>query len=142
MPLEDLLGLLLAKAMEIWDRECGPFRPPFPVFIILGQVENTIFPWGKRPSWQELAILVVHDAGSIVLGFGICSSRLGGRMQHTVVRMSPTFACVVPRRVTPPSEHSKQPAGQQAEPQCTGLKKVSKDGHSGGAWQGSAESLS
>ena len=45
-----LVRLLLALTMEIWDRECGPFRPIFTVFAMLGQVGNTISPWGKQPS--------------------------------------------------------------------------------------------
>ena len=49
--IETLERLLLAMAtMEMWDRECGPFRPNFAVFAILGQVGNTISPWGKGPS--------------------------------------------------------------------------------------------
>ena len=36
--IASLLGLLLAMLMKIWDCECGPFRPNFPAFAILGQV--------------------------------------------------------------------------------------------------------
>ena len=39
--------LLLTMTMEIWDRECRPFRQIFAVFAVLGRVENTISPWGK-----------------------------------------------------------------------------------------------
>ena len=39
--------LLLAMTMEIWDRQCGPRRPIFAFFAILGQVGHTISPWGK-----------------------------------------------------------------------------------------------
>ena len=53
--------LLLAMTMEIWDCECGPFRPIFAVFAILGHVRNTIFLWGKEPSQRGVAILVVYD---------------------------------------------------------------------------------
>ena len=45
--LATLIRSLLAMTMEIWDRESGPFRPIFAVFAILGQVGNTISPWGK-----------------------------------------------------------------------------------------------
>ena len=53
-----LVGLLLAITMEVWNRERGPFWPNFAVFAILGQVENDISPWGRRPSQTELVILV------------------------------------------------------------------------------------
>ena len=52
VPIATLVGLLLAMAMDIWDRECGPFRPIFAVFAISSQVGNTIFPWGKGPSQE------------------------------------------------------------------------------------------
>ena len=45
-----LIRLLLAMAMEVCDRGCGPFRPNVTVFGILGQVVNTTSPWGKGPS--------------------------------------------------------------------------------------------
>ena len=48
-----LVGLLLAMTMEIWDFECGLFRPIFVVFAILAQVGNTISPWGKGPSHKR-----------------------------------------------------------------------------------------
>ena len=47
-----LVGLLLAIAMEIWDRACVPFRPISAVFATLGQVANTISLWGKGPSLE------------------------------------------------------------------------------------------
>ena len=84
--------LLLAMTMEIWDRECGPFRPIFAVFAILGQVGNTISPRGKRPSQGEVGILVAYDQGSIALAFRICSSGLAGVMQLTVRATFPNFA--------------------------------------------------
>ena len=91
-----LVRLLLAMAMEIRDRDCGPFRPTFAVFVILGQVGNTISPWGKGPSREGRAILVAYEQGSIALGFRICSSGLAGYMQHMVLPMSPNFAfCAV-----------------------------------------------
>ena len=34
MSLAVLVRLLLATTMEIWDCECGPFRPIFAVFAI------------------------------------------------------------------------------------------------------------
>ena len=87
-----LVRLLLAIAMEMWDRECGPFRPNFAVFAILGQVGNTISPWGKGPSQREVAIPVAYDQGSIALGFRICSSGLTGVMQLSVRATLPNFA--------------------------------------------------
>ena len=87
-----LVRLLLAMTMEIWDRECGPFRPIFAVFAILGQVGNTISPWGKGPSQEGVAILVAYGQGSIALEFRICSSGLAGVMQLTVRATLPKFA--------------------------------------------------
>ena len=49
VPRATLVRFLLAMAMEIWDRECGPFRPILAVFVILGQFANTISPWGQGP---------------------------------------------------------------------------------------------
>ena len=79
-----LARLLLAMTMEIWHRECWPFGQIFTVFAILGQVGNTISPWGKGRSPKDLAILVPDDQGSIVLEFGICFSGLVGVVQLTV----------------------------------------------------------
>ena len=61
----NLVRLFLAMSMEIWDRGCVPFQPIFAVFAILGQVGNTIFPWGKGASREEVAMLVAYDQGSI-----------------------------------------------------------------------------
>ena len=79
-----LVRLLLARTIEIWDRECGPFRPNFTVFAISGQVENTTSPWGKGPSQEGVAILVAYHQGSIALELCICSSGLAGVMQPRV----------------------------------------------------------
>ena len=72
MPIAALVGSLLAIAIEIWDRECGPLRLIFAVFAILGHVGNTISPRGKGPSEEGAAILVVYDQGSIAVGLRIC----------------------------------------------------------------------
>ena len=45
----NLIRFLFARAMEIWDRECGPFQPTFTVFTILGQAAKTISPLVKGP---------------------------------------------------------------------------------------------
>ena len=87
-----LVRLLLAMTPEIWDRECGPFRPNFAVFAILGQVGNIISPWGKGLSKEGVAILVAYDKGSSALEFRICSSGLAGVMQLTVRATLPNFA--------------------------------------------------
>ena len=50
--IANLVGLLLAMATEIWDRECGPFRPNFAFFAIVRHVGNTISRSGKRPSQE------------------------------------------------------------------------------------------
>ena len=39
-----LVRPLLATTMEIWDCECGPLRPIFAVYALLGHVDNTISP--------------------------------------------------------------------------------------------------
>ena len=64
-----LVILLLAMKMEIWDRDCGPFRPNFAVFATLGEAGNIISPCGKGPGQKENAILVAYAQGSIALGF-------------------------------------------------------------------------
>ena len=48
--IASVLSVLLFRAMEIWDRECGPFRPDFAVFAVLGHIGNTISACGKAPS--------------------------------------------------------------------------------------------
>ena len=90
-----LVGLLLAMTMEIWDRECGPFRPIFAVFAILGQVGNTISPTGKGPSQEGAAIPVRNNQGSIALEVCICSCGLAGVMQLTMPATLPKFALLL-----------------------------------------------
>ena len=87
-----LVGLLLIMTMETWDRACGPVRPIFAVFAILGQVGNTISRWGKEPCQGEAIILVAYDQGSIALEFCICSFSLAGIMRLTVRATLPNFA--------------------------------------------------
>ena len=41
LSIATLVRLLLAMTVEIWDRECGPFRRLFTVFAILCHVGNT-----------------------------------------------------------------------------------------------------
>ena len=59
--IASLVRLLLAMTMEIWNPECGPFRPTLAVFAILGQVGNTISPCGKGPSQKSAVFLVAYD---------------------------------------------------------------------------------
>ena len=115
--IASLLRLLPANALEIWDRECGPFRPNSAVFAISGQVGNTISPWGKGPSQERRAILVAHDQGPIALGFRICSSSLAGDMQLTVLPMSPNFAfCAVSCPVARPTPRSTGGSQRDSKP--------------------------
>ena len=82
--IASLVRLLLSMSMEIWDCERGPFREMFAVFAILGPVGNTISPWGKGPSRNEVAFLLAYDQGSIDLESLICSSGLAEVTQLTV----------------------------------------------------------
>ena len=77
--------------MEIWDREYGPLGTRFTVSAILGQVGNTISPWGKGPSQKIGGILVAYFQGSIDIGFRICSSGLAGNVQPRVRATLPNF---------------------------------------------------
>ena len=77
---------------EIWDRECGPFWPTFPVFATLGRAGNTTSPCGKEPIQKCSAISVAIEQGSSALGFRICSPGLPRVMQHTVRATLPNLA--------------------------------------------------
>ena len=90
--LATLVGLLLAMTIYIWDRECGPFRPLFAVFAILGQLGNTISPWGKGSSQKPVTLLVAYGEGSIALQFRICSSGLARVMLLRVPATLPNSA--------------------------------------------------
>ena len=108
-----LVGKFLAVAMEIWNHECGPFRPNFAVFAILCHIRTTISPWDKGPSREESAIIVPYDRGLYTIEFRIRSSGLSGVIQLLVRSMIPPFAPHVafyPIRVFIPSVNSKQPA--------------------------------
>ena len=112
MSIAILAGSLLATAMEIWDRECGPFGPNFPVFAILRQVGNTRSPWGKRPSQKKKAIIVAYDQGSIGLGFWYLPLRPSRSYAASGVCHIVNFctSCwFLPGRVTFPWGNSKQP---------------------------------
>ena len=90
--IASLVGLLLPMTMKIWDRECGPLRPFFAVFAILGQDGDTIPPWGKGPCQKRVEIIVAYDQGSIALEFSICCSGLARVMELTVRATLPKFA--------------------------------------------------
>ena len=108
-----LVKILLVMTMEIWERECGPFRSTFAVFAILGQVGNTISPWRKRPGHKGVFFPVAYAQGSTALEARICPSALDGVMQLTVHAAVPNFdlSCFsLPRRATIPSKNSRQPA--------------------------------
>ena len=67
--IASLVGWILAKAMEIWNHEYGPFWPNFAVFAIVSHIGTTISPWGKRPSQREVAIIVPYDQGLDTISF-------------------------------------------------------------------------
>ena len=99
-------------AMEIWDHECGPFRPNLAVFAIVGHIGTAISPWGKGPSEEGGTIIEADDQGLNAIEFRICSTGSSGVIQLLVRSMIPPFAphaafCSI--RVTVPSVNSKQP---------------------------------
>ena len=110
--IASLVGRILAVAMEIWDHECGPFRPNFAVFAIVGHIGTAISPWGKGPSEEGSAIIEAYDQGLNAIEFRICSSGSSGVIQLLVGSMTAPFAphaafCSI--RVTIASVNSKQP---------------------------------
>ena len=110
--IASLVGRILAVAMEIWNHECGPFWPNFPVFAIVCHIGTTISPWGTGSSQEEKAIIVACDQGLNTIEFRICSSGSSGVFQLLVRSMIPPFVphaafCLI--RVVIPSVNSKQP---------------------------------
>ena len=102
----------LAVAMEIWNHECGPFWPNFPVFAIVYHIGTTISPWGTGSSQEERVNIVAYDQGLNTIEFPICSSGSSGVIQRLVRSMiSPVapHAAFCPIRVFIPSMNSKQP---------------------------------
>ena len=91
LSIATLVRLLLGMTMEIWDRECGPFRPMFAVFVILSPVAKTVSPWGKGPGRVGVRMPVADVQGSIAQEFRICSSSLARVMQLTVRATLPNF---------------------------------------------------
>ena len=110
--LASLVGRILAVAMEIWNHECGPFRPNFAVFAIVCHIGTAISPWSKGPSKRERAIILAYDRELNAIEFRICASGSSRVIQFFVRSMIPPFAshaafCSVP--VTIHSVNSKQP---------------------------------
>ena len=100
-------------AMEIWNHECGPFRPNFAVFAIVCHIGTTISPWGRGPGHEESAFIVAYDQGLNTHEFRACSSGPSGVIQLLVRSMIPLFAphaAFCPIRVFIPPMDSKQPA--------------------------------
>ena len=99
-------------SMEIWNHECGPFRPNFPVFAIVYHIGTTISPWVTGSSQREGANIVAYDRGLNTIVFRVCSSGSSGVIQLLVRSMiSPVapHAAFCPIRVFIPSMNSKQP---------------------------------
>ena len=106
------VGRIFAVAMEIWNHECGPFRPYFAVFAIVCHIGITISPWGTGYSQEGSAYIVAYDIGLNAIEFRICSSGSSGVIQLLVRSMISPFAphaAFCPIRVFIPSMNSKQP---------------------------------
>ena len=99
-------------AMEIWNHECGPFWPIFPVFAIVYHIGTTISPWGTGCNQEGVANIVAYDQGLNTIEFRICLSGSSGVIQLLMRSMiSPVapHAAFCPIRVFIPSMNSKQP---------------------------------
>ena len=110
--IASLVERILAVAMEIWNHECGPLWPNFPVFAIVYHIGTTISPWGTGSSQEGRANIVAHDQGLNTIEFRICSPGSSGVIQFLVRSMiSPVapHAAFCPIRVFIPSMNSKQP---------------------------------
>ena len=107
-----LVERILAVAMEIWNHECGPFWPNFPVFAIVYHIRTTISPWGTGSNQEKGANIVAYDQGLNTIELCICSSGSSGVIQLLVRSMiSPVapHAAFCPIRVFIPSMNTKQP---------------------------------
>ena len=110
--LAPLAGKIFALAMEIWNHECGPFWPNFPVFAIVYHIGTTISPWGTESSQRGGANIVAYDQGLNTIAFRICFPGSSGVIQLLVPSMiSPVapHAAFCSIRVFIPSMNSKQP---------------------------------
>ena len=103
---------ILAVAMEIWNHECGPFRPNFAVFAIVYHIGTTISPWGTGSSQERSGNIVAYDQGLYTIASHICSSGSSRVIQLLVRSMISPFAphaAFCPIRVFIPPMNSKQP---------------------------------
>ena len=110
--IASLVGRIHAVAMEIWNRECGPFWPNFAVFAIVCHIGTTISPWGTGSSQEGGAIIVAYDQGLNTIEFRICSSGSSGVIQllvRSMIRPFAPHAAFCPLRAVIPSGNSKQP---------------------------------
>ena len=110
--IASLVERILAMAMEIWNHECGPFWPNFPVSAIVYHIGTTISPWGTRSSHNGVANIVADDDGLNTIEFRICSSGSSGVIQllmRSMISPIAPHAAFCPIRVFIPSMNSKQP---------------------------------
>ena len=110
--IASLVERILAVAMEIWNHECGPFWPNFPVFAIVYHIGTAISPWGRGSSQKEGANIVAYDQGLNTIEFRICSSGSSGVIQPLVRSMIPPWAphaAFCPICAFIPSMNGKQP---------------------------------
>ena len=82
--IASLVGRILAMAMEIWNRECGPFWPNFAVFVIICHIRLTISPWGTGSSQVGKANIVAYDQGLKAIEVCSCSFGSSGVIQLLV----------------------------------------------------------
>ena len=107
-----LVGKIFTVAMEIWNHECGPFSPNFPVFATVYHIGTTISPWGTESSQEGRTNIVAYDQGLNTIELRICSSGSSGVIQLLARSMISPFAphaAFCPIRVFIPSMNSKQP---------------------------------
>ena len=110
--IASMVERIIAVAMEIWNHECGPFWPNFPVFAIVYHIGTSISPLGTKTSRSKKVNIVAYDQGWNTIEFRICSFRSSGVIQFLVRSMiSPVapHAAFCPIRVFIPSMNSKQP---------------------------------
>ena len=110
--IASLVERILAVAMEIWNHECRPFWPNFPVFAIVYRIGTTISPWGTGSSQEGSANIVAYDQGLNTIEFRICFFGSSGVIQllvRSMISAVAPHAAFCPIRVFIPSMNSKQP---------------------------------
>ena len=85
--IASLVERIFAVAMEIWNHECGPFGPNYPVFAIVYHIGTTTSPFGTGYSQKGRANIVAFDQGLSAIEFRICSSGSSGVIQLFVGSM-------------------------------------------------------